>query len=130
MIDKLPPGNWHFIGGYNAVQVGDIKKIRKENEMPEISCPELNEFGRPKIVCGICGKSTPYSADGKDIIFIHKCEPDREYLETMKRIAFKLLGIEDPVVSQPQTMQPYPGMLEFDLKKEFAAIQKDQKGKK
>jgi hypothetical protein len=119
MIDKLPPGDWHFAGGYNAVQVGDIKKIRKENDMTEKKTASVRKQAieemvehykntppwsplrdipeperKPQIVCGTCGKSTPYAADGKDIIFVHKCEPDREFIDTMKKITFKLLGID------------------------------------
>jgi hypothetical protein len=134
MIDKLPPGDWHFAGGYNAVQVGDIKKIRKENDMTEkktasvrkeldqlekdtlnkphwspLSAPDV-DIPRTQLICGACGKPATHTTSGQDVVFIHKCDVDREYLETMKRIAFKALGIEDPdeYIKRMQGMMPQP----------------------
>jgi hypothetical protein len=64
---------------------------------------------QPKIVCGWCGEKVSYgSREDHDITIIHHCKVDREYLDTMKLIVFKVLGIEDPEEFERRMRQMMP----------------------
>lgn len=61
----------------------------------------------PRIICGACGEVVPHGTTNHDIMIIHHCKADHEYLATMKKIAFKLLGMEDPEYQMlPPTATP------------------------